>query len=155
MDGPTADTRGVMQTETAGETLRQTALHAVEATAFYPAWGKARLYAMIANRPDWCISRQRNWGVPLPFFLHKASGQLHPRTLELLERAAQLVEGGGVEAWSRAGAEDLLPPEEAAQYDKLNDILDVWFDSGSTHRTVMRGSHAAELGYPADMYLEG
>jgi isoleucyl-tRNA synthetase len=155
MDGPTADTRGVMQTETAGETLRQTALHAVEATAFYPAWGKARLYAMIANRPDWCISRQRNWGVPLPFFLHKGTSQLHPRTLELLERAAQLVEAGGVEAWSRARAEDLLPPEEAAQYDKLNDILDVWFDSGSTHRTVMRGSHAAELGYPADMYLEG
>jgi isoleucyl-tRNA synthetase len=155
MDGPTADTRGVMQTETAGETLRQTALRAVEATAFYPAWGKARLYAMIANRPDWCISRQRNWGVPLPFFLHKGSAQLHPRTLELLERAAQLVEAGGVEAWSRARAEDLLPPAEAAQYDKLNDILDVWFDSGSTHRTVMRGSHAAELGYPADLYLEG
>jgi isoleucyl-tRNA synthetase len=155
MDGPTADTRGVMQTETVGETLRQTALRAVEATAFYPAWGKARLYAMIANRPDWCISRQRNWGVPLPFFLHKASGELHPRTLELLERAARLVEEGGVEAWSRARVEDLLAPAEVAQYDKLNDILDVWFDSGSTHRTVMRGSHASELGYPADMYLEG
>jgi len=155
MDGATSDTRGVMQTETVGETLRQTALRAVEATSFYPGWGKARLYTMIANRPDWCISRQRNWGVPLPFFLHKETAELHPRTLELLERAAQLVEGGGVEAWSRARAEDLLPPEEAQRYEKINDILDVWFDSGSTHRTVMRGSHAAQLGYPADMYLEG
>jgi len=144
-----------MQTETAGETLRQTALHAIEATAFYPAWGKARLHGMIANRPDWCISRQRNWGVPLPYFLHKASGELHPRTLELLELAAQKVEQGGVEAWSRAKVEEFLPAAEAAQYEKISDILDVWFDSGSTHRTVMRGSHAADLAYPADLYLEG
>jgi isoleucyl-tRNA synthetase len=155
MDGPTRETAGVMQTETVGETLRQIALRAIEATAFYPAWGKARLHGMIANRPDWCISRQRNWGVPLPFFLHKASGELHPRTLELLEAAAKLVEQGGVEAWSRASVEDFLPPPQAAQYEKVNDILDVWFDSGSTHRTVMRGSHAAQLAYPADLYLEG
>jgi isoleucyl-tRNA synthetase len=155
MDGPTTETRGVMQTETVGETLRQTALRAIEATAFYPAWGKARLHGMIANRPDWCISRQRNWGVPLPFFLHKETGELHPRTLELLEAAARKVEAGGIEAWSRATVEDFLPPEEAPHYEKINDILDVWFDSGSTHRTVMRGSHAAELGYPADLYLEG
>ncbi len=155
MDGATRETAGVLQRETVGETLRQTALRAIEQTAFYPAWGKARLHGMIANRPDWCISRQRNWGVPLPFFLHKETGELHPRTLELLEEAARKVEAGGVEAWSRATVEDFLPPAQAAQYTKINDILDVWFDSGSTHRTVMRGSHAAELAYPADMYLEG
>lgn len=155
MDGPTAETRGVVQTETVGETLRQSALRAIESTAFYPAWGKARLHGMIAHRPDWCISRQRNWGVPLPFFLHKETGALHPRTLELLEAAARQVEAGGVEAWSRARVEDFLPPDEAPHYEKVNDILDVWFDSGATHRTVMRGSHAAELAYPADLYLEG
>jgi isoleucyl-tRNA synthetase len=155
MDGATRETQGVMQQETVGETLRQTALRAIEQTAFFPSWGKARLHGMIANRPDWCISRQRNWGVPLPFFLHRETGELHPRTLELLEGAAQKVEQGGVEAWSRAAVEDFLPPDEAVQYTKINDILDVWFDSGSTHRTVMRGSHAAELAYPADLYLEG
>jgi isoleucyl-tRNA synthetase len=155
MDGATEETAGVMQTETVGETLRQSALRAIEATAFYPAWGKARLHGMLANRPDWCISRQRNWGVPLPFFVHKSTGALHPRTLELLEAAAQKIEVGGIEAWSRAGVADFLPAAEASEYIKINDILDVWFDSGSTHRTVMRGSHAADLAYPADMYLEG
>ncbi len=155
MDGETADSKGVMQTETVGETLRQTALHAVEATRFFPAWGQARLHGMIANRPDWCISRQRNWGVPLPFFVNKSTGELHPRTLELLELAAQKVEAGGIEAWSKASVADFLPAAEAALYDKTTDILDVWFDSGTTHRTVMRGSHAEDLAYPADLYLEG
>ena len=155
MDEATPETRGLMQTETPDRTLRQTALAAIEATAFFPAWGKARLHAMVANRPDWCISRQRNWGVPLPFFTHRQSGQLHPRTLELMEQAARLIERGGIEAWTNASAADFLSPHEVAEYDKISDIVDVWFDSGSTHRTVLRGSHAQALQYPADLYLEG
>jgi isoleucyl-tRNA synthetase len=79
-------------------------LAAIEATEFFPAWGKARLHAMIANRPDWCISRQRNWGVPIPFFLHKETGEAHPRTLELMEEVAKRVEQGGIEAWFKLDA---------------------------------------------------
>jgi isoleucyl-tRNA synthetase len=136
------------------ETLRATALRGVEATRFYPSWGQARLHGMIANRPDWTLSRQRQWGVPMPFFIHKESGELHPRALELLEAVAQKVESGGIEAWQRIHAKDLLGAE-AERYEKVKDTLDVWFDSGSTHETVLRGSHAAELKFPADLYLEG
>ncbi|MDK9703324.1 MAG: isoleucine--tRNA ligase [Sulfuritalea sp.] len=135
-------------------TLRDKALAAVEATKFYPDWGKARLHAMIANRPDWCVSRQRNWGVPIPFFLHKETGEPHPRTLELLEAVAKRIEKEGIDAWFKLDAAELLG-DEASQYDKMRDTLDVWFDSGTTHRTVLRGSHAADLAYPADLYLEG
>ena len=109
---------------------------------------------MIANRPDWCVSRQRNWGVPIPFFLHKESGEPHPRTLELIEEVAGRVEQGGIEAWFALDAQVLLG-DEAEQYDKMNDTLDVWFDSGTTHWSVLRGSHAADCAYPADLYLEG
>ncbi|OHC71300.1 MAG: isoleucine--tRNA ligase [Rhodocyclales bacterium GWA2_65_20] len=135
-------------------TLRDAALAAIDATEFFPAWGKARLAAMIANRPDWCVSRQRNWGVPIPFFLHKESGEPHPRTLELIEAVARRVDAGGIEAWFALDAQELLG-SEAADYDKMNDTLDVWFDSGTTHWSVMRGSHVADCGYPADLYLEG
>ena len=135
-------------------TLRGLALAAVEATTFYPDWGKARLHAMIANRPDWCVSRQRNWGVPIPFFLHKETGEPHPRALELLEAVAKRIEQEGIDAWFKLDAAELLG-DEAGQYDKMRDTLDVWFDSGTTHRTVLRGSHAEESAYPADLYLEG
>jgi isoleucyl-tRNA synthetase len=136
------------------EHLRATALRAVEATRFFPEWGLARLHGMIANRPDWTLSRQRQWGVPMPFFIHRETGQLHPRTHELLEAVAKKVEAGGIEAWQQVKAEDLLGAE-ASQYEKIKDTLDVWFDSGSTHETVLRGSHAKELKFPADLYLEG
>ncbi|MGE8501057.1 isoleucine--tRNA ligase [Pseudomonas berkeleyensis] len=141
----------------AGGTLRERSLAAIEETKFVPAWGQARLHSMIAGRPDWCISRQRNWGVPIPFFTHKESGELHPRTVELMEEVAKRVEQEGIEAWFKLDAAELLGAE-ADQYDKSRDTLDVWFDSGTTHWHVLRGSHA-ELahanGPAADLYLEG
>ena len=155
MDAPNADTRGMLDTEASERSLRDAALECVKATKFFPTWGINRLYAMIENRPDWCISRQRNWGVPLPFFMHKETGELHPRTLEIMEEVAKMVEEKGIESWATAKPEDFLTADEAADYVRSTDILDVWFDSGVTHYTVMRGSHADELAWPADLYLEG
>jgi isoleucyl-tRNA synthetase len=149
---------GVFTKDKAPKTLRQMALDAIADTNFYPENGRARLRDMIAGRPDWCISRQRSWGVPLPFFLHKETGELHPRTMELLDLAANMVEQGGIEAWSKATAESIIGPEDAALYTKSTDILEVWFDSGTTHTTVLKHSHAGaghENGPEADLYLEG
>ncbi|MEY4767305.1 MAG: hypothetical protein RI907_3978 [Pseudomonadota bacterium] len=151
---------GVFTTAKADKTLRQIALDAIDQTTFYPENGRARLRDMIANRPDWCISRQRNWGVPLPLFLHKVSGELHPDTLALMDRAAALVEQGGVEAWSKLDPAEWLG-EQAAEYSKSTDILDVWFDSGTTFFHVLNaenGSHPEaghHSGPEADLYLEG
>ncbi|MCO7554999.1 isoleucine--tRNA ligase [Metapseudomonas otitidis] len=139
-----------------GGTLRERALAAIEQTQFTPAWGQARLHSMIAGRPDWCISRQRNWGVPIPFFLHKATAELHPRTVELMEEVAKRVEQQGIEAWFKLEPAELLG-DEASDYEKILDTLDVWFDSGTTHWHVLRGSHPQghASGPRADLYLEG
>ncbi len=147
---------GMDKQPASGASLRERSLAAIEQTEFVPAWGQARLHGMIAGRPDWCISRQRTWGVPIPFFLHKQSGELHPRTVELMEQVAQRVEEQGIEAWFKLDAAELLGAE-AADYDKISDTLDVWFDSGTTHWHVMRGSHPMghEQGPRADLYLEG
>jgi isoleucyl-tRNA synthetase len=134
--------------------LRSTALQAIDATQFYPNWGKARLHGMIANRPDWTLSRQRQWGVPMAFFVHKETGDLHPDTPALLEKVSQLVEKSGIEAWHTLDINSFLGAD-AAHYEKNKDTLDVWFDSGTTHQTVLRGSHAVESHFPADLYLEG
>ena len=143
-----------MDKKIGGESLREVALRGIEKTRFYPDWGKARLHGMIANRPDWTLSRARQWGVPMPFFLHRETGELHPRTPELMEEVARRVERGGIEAWQVLKTEDILGAD-AAHYEKSRDTIDVWFDSGSTHFTVLKRSHAAESAFPADLYLEG
>ena len=137
-----------------GPTLRETALEGIDATEFFPDWGKARLHGMIANRPDWTLSRQRQWGVPMAVFVHKETGELHPRTAELLEKVAQRIEQGGIDAWQALDPKELLG-DEADMYLKNKDTLDVWFDSGCTHQTVLRGSHEQQSHFPADLYLEG
>jgi isoleucyl-tRNA synthetase len=132
--------------------LRQRALEAIGQVDWVPDWGRERIDGMVRNRPDWCVSRQRNWGVPIALFIHKQTGALHPRTSELIEQVALRVEKTGIDAWHDLSAEELLGPE-AADYEKTTDTLDVWFDSGVTHYTVLE--QRADLGVPADLYLEG
>ncbi|MGM0552314.1 MAG: isoleucine--tRNA ligase [Pseudomonadota bacterium] len=133
--------------------LRADALRAIADTEWMPTWGEARIQGMVENRPDWCISRQRNWGVPIPFFVHRETARLHPRTPELIEQVAQRIEQEGIEAWFGLEPQELLG-KEAGDYIKLNDTLDVWFDSGVLHSTVVE--KRPELGeLPVDLFLEG
>ncbi|MBP8926089.1 MAG: isoleucine--tRNA ligase [Pseudomonadales bacterium] len=135
-----------------GNGLLRTARSAIDGVQFVPSWGRARIEGMLEERPDWCISRQRTWGVPIALFVHRQSGALHPRTAELIEAAALRIEQQGVDAWFAIDAADLLG-EDAAHYDKVLDTLDVWFDSGVTHACVLK--RRPELQFPADLYLEG
>jgi isoleucyl-tRNA synthetase len=132
--------------------LRETALTEVKRVDWIPDWGQARIESMLNGRPDWCISRQRTWGVPITFFTHKETGELHPRTVELIEPIAKRIEERGIDAWFDLDPSELLG-EEAAYYDKINDTLDVWFDSGVTHACVL--DRREQLTFPADLYLEG
>jgi isoleucyl-tRNA synthetase len=125
---------------------------AVESIEWLPEWGRARIDSMLASRPDWCISRQRTWGVPIALFIHKDTAELHPDTPALMEQVAQRMEAAGIDAWFDLDPADLLG-EDAANYQKVTDTLDVWFDSGVTHACVLR--KRAELQTPADVYLEG
>ena len=135
------------------KSLRSAALYAIEQAQWFPDWGKARIIGMVAGRPDWCISRQRTWGVPITLFVHKESGALHPDTPALIEQVALRVEQHGIDAWFDLQAAELLGAD-AAQYEKATDTLDVWFDSGVTHACVL--DQRADLdGVPADLYLEG
>ncbi len=132
--------------------LLRDALTAVDTVRWTPDWGRARIEGMLANRPDWCISRQRTWGVPIALFVHRETAALHPRSVELIEQVAQRVEADGIDAWYDLDAGELLG-DEAADYEKVTDTLDVWFDSGVTHACVLRRREG--LHSPADIYLEG
>ncbi|AFZ83547.1 isoleucyl-tRNA synthetase [Candidatus Kinetoplastibacterium blastocrithidii TCC012E] len=143
-------------------TVRESALSNIDNIIFYPAWGKERLKSMIANRPDWTLSRQRKWGVPIAFLINKETGDIHPRTIELLEKIALRIEKNGIEEWQEINVNELIEKNESELYKKNQDTLDVWFDSGSTHATVIGGlgndidgSHKNILDWPVDLYLEG
>jgi isoleucyl-tRNA synthetase len=133
--------------------LRNDALEAIKGVRWVPAWGQNRIESMFEQSPDWCVSRQRTWGVPITLFIHKETQELHPDTASLIETVAQQVEEAGIDAWYDMDFSDALGAD-ADQYEKVTDTLDVWFDSGVTHATVLR--KRPELGqFPADLYLEG
>lgn len=132
--------------------LREHALESIKSVKWHPDWGLQRISAMVGERPDWCISRQRNWGVPIAVFVHKKTGELHPRSQELIATVADLVEQYGIDAWFKLDPHELLG-DEADSYSKVTDTLDVWFDSGVTHGSVLQAD--PRLNFPADLYLEG
>jgi isoleucyl-tRNA synthetase len=129
--------------------LREAALREIEAVRWMPDWGQSRIEGMVRNRPDWCISRQRTWGVPITLFVDKETGELHPRTEALIEEVAQRIEAKGIDAWFELHPEDLLGAEEGARYEKVHDTLDVWFDSGVTHACVLDRGAAQTTGAAA------
>ncbi|PMH39734.1 isoleucine--tRNA ligase [Vibrio sp. 10N.286.49.B3] len=140
--------------------LRKKALESIKSVQWLPEWGESRIEGMIEGRPEWCISRQRTWGVPIALFVHKETAELHPNSAELIEKVAQLVEEKGIQAWWDLDAADLMGAEDADKYEKVLDTLDVWFDSGVTHFSVVDSRE--ELNFPeenrthsADLYLEG
>jgi len=132
--------------------LREQATESIENVYWLPEWGQARIEGMITNRPDWCISRQRTWGVPIPVFVHKTTGELHPKTSAFIAQIAKRIEKEGIDGWFEMDAVELLE-DEVDDYDKATDTLDVWFDSGVTHHAVL--DRRPELSAPADLYLEG
>lgn len=132
--------------------LRQKILESIKTVHWIPEWGQSRIEGMLVNRPDWCISRQRTWGVPIALFVHRTTGSLHPRTLELVEQVAQKIEQQGIDAWFNLDPQELLG-KEVREYEKVMDTLDVWFDSGVTHACVL--DKHPQLRVPADLYLEG
>ncbi|MEX2130855.1 MAG: isoleucine--tRNA ligase, partial [Pseudohongiellaceae bacterium] len=132
--------------------LLETALEAIKGVKWIPAWGQARIELMLKGSPDWCVSRQRTWGVPITLFVHRETQQLHPDTPRIFEEVATRIEARGIDAWFQLDAQELLG-EDAAHYSKVTDTLDVWFDSGVTHFSVLQKREA--LRYPADLYLEG
>ncbi|MFI4962804.1 MAG: isoleucine--tRNA ligase, partial [Legionellales bacterium] len=132
--------------------LRQDIVSHIEAVNWVPDWGKARINNMVQNRPDWCISRQRAWGTPMPLFVHSETRELHPNTLELIEQVAQIIEKSGIDAWFELDPKDLIGAD-AAFYDKITDSMDVWLDSGVSHFSVLKNNK--ELDFPADVYFEG
>ncbi len=131
--------------------LRSDAMAAIDNVGWFPSWGKARIGSMVDGRPDWCISRQRTWGVPIALFTHRETGEPHPRTVELMQQVADRVQAEGIDVWYSLDSAELLG-DEAPHYEKVTDILDVWFDSGVTHEGVLL---ARGFGKPADLYLEG
>lgn len=132
--------------------LREQTLNAIKQVKWVPDWGQSRIYSMVENRPDWCISRQRKWGVPIALFLHKETDEPHPNSVELMGKVGDLVSQKGIEAWFDLDIKTFLG-DEAEHYKKSQDILDVWFDSGVTHECVLK--QRKELNFPADLYLEG
>ncbi|GAB7219350.1 isoleucine--tRNA ligase [Vibrio comitans] len=134
--------------------LRSNALEAIKGVQWMPEWGQSRIEGMVEGRPEWCISRQRTWGVPITLFVHKETSELHPNTQELIEKVAKLVEEKGIQAWWDVDAAELLGEEDAANYEKTLDTLDVWFDSGVTHYSVVDAREEFN-GAGADLYLEG